>query len=69
MQIFLAGLSAQLLSFVLFAYIYAVFLYRVWKHSPAMWTRDNDKVWYKSWLALAGALVISCICILVSYIS
>jgi hypothetical protein len=26
---------------------------------------DKDKVWYKSWLALAGALIISCIGILV----
>ena len=30
-----------------------------------MWTMDKGKVWYKSWLALAGALVISCIGILV----
>ena len=54
-----------MLSFISFSCIFAIFLYRVRKHSAAMWTMDKGKVWYKSWLALAGALVISCIGILV----
>ncbi|KJA30219.1 hypothetical protein HYPSUDRAFT_125712 [Hypholoma sublateritium FD-334 SS-4] len=64
-RVFLGGLAAQLLSFVSFSCIFAIFLYRVRTHNAAMWTMDKDKVWYKSWLALAGALVVSCIGILI----
>jgi len=64
-RIFLAGLVAQLLSFLSFTYIYVVFLYRVWRHEREIWVMDNNKKWYKSWLALASALFISCIGILI----
>ncbi|KAF8913953.1 RTA1-like protein [Gymnopilus junonius] len=64
-RVFLAGLVAQLLSFLSFACIYIIFLYRVWRHEPETWTMDNNKKWYKSWLALASALMISCIGILI----
>ncbi|KAF9485300.1 RTA1-like protein [Pholiota conissans] len=64
-RVFLAGLAAQLLSFISFSVIYAIFLYRVRKYSPELWMMDKDKVWYKSWRTLAAALCISCIGILI----
>ncbi|PPR07047.1 hypothetical protein CVT26_005248 [Gymnopilus dilepis] len=64
-QIFLAGLVAQLLSFLCFTGIYIVFLYRVWRYEPEIWARDNNKKWRKSWQALAFALIVSCIGILI----
>lgn len=66
-QVFLAGLAAQLLSFLSFSCIYLIFLYRLRKHDPEIWAMDTTKKWYNSWIALAGALLISCIGILVSW--
>ncbi|PPQ94007.1 hypothetical protein CVT25_009855 [Psilocybe cyanescens] len=64
-RVFLAGLAAQLLSFLSFSCIYLIFLYRLRKHDPEIWAMDTTKKWYNSWIALAGALLISCIGILV----
>jgi hypothetical protein len=64
-RIFLAGLVAQLLSFLLFWFIYLIFLYRIYKYSPDIWTMDKDKPWYNSWRTLASVLFISCIGILI----
>ncbi|KAF8165290.1 RTA1-like protein [Crassisporium funariophilum] len=64
-RVFLAGLIAQLVSFFSFWCIYLVFLFKVRKHNPEIWTMDKDKKWYKSWRTLAGVLFISCIGILV----
>ncbi|KDR83684.1 hypothetical protein GALMADRAFT_219515 [Galerina marginata CBS 339.88] len=64
-RVFLAGLAAQLLSFLSFSFIYLVFLYRVQRHEPETWAMDNNKRWYNSWLALATALFFSCIGILI----
>ncbi|TRM67760.1 RTA1 like protein-domain-containing protein [Schizophyllum amplum] len=64
-RVFLAGLALQLLSFVIFTIIYALFLYRVYRFRPTAWTQDKGMPWYKNWLSLAGALVLSCIGILI----
>jgi len=64
-RVFLAGLAAQLLSFLCFSFIYLVFLYRVRRHEPETWEMDNNKRWYNSWLALAVAMFVSCIGILI----
>ncbi|KAF9535202.1 RTA1 like protein-domain-containing protein [Crepidotus variabilis] len=64
-KIFLAGLAAQLASFALFSAIFAVFLYRVYTKEKSLWRIDNHKPWYIRWTALAGAMVLSCIGILV----
>lgn len=65
-QIFLAGLALQLASFLLFSILYTRFLWRIYKHEPAQWTQDRALPWYNDWRSLAGALVVSCIGILVS---
>jgi len=64
-RIFLAGLVAQLVSFFSFWCIYIIFLYRIYKYSPEIWTMDKAKPWYNSWLTLATVLFISCIGILI----
>lgn len=63
-RIFLAGLAIQLLSFLVFTCIYLVFLFRVQKLKPDVWTLDQEKPWYRDWRTLAGALCISCVGIL-----
>lgn len=67
-QIFLVGLILQLVSFLIFSCVYAVFLYRIYTRQQQTWFMDerDGKPWYDDWRALAGALVLSCLCILVS---
>ena len=65
-HIFLAGLALQLASFLTFACIYLIFLYRVRRHAPEIWIKDAGKKWYKDWRTLGGALLISCLGIQVS---
>jgi hypothetical protein len=65
-HIFDAGLALQLASFAFFTLVYLRFLYRVRKYQPDVWAKDMGKKWYKNWLSLAAALVVSCIGILVS---
>ncbi|KAJ7284011.1 RTA1-like protein [Mycena rebaudengoi] len=57
-QIFLAGLVMQLASFLIFSCIYTVFIYRVHKHEPEVWTIGAEK-WYQDWRALAAAMAFS----------
>jgi len=64
-RVFLVGLALQLASFSVFTYIYLVFLYRVRKFKPEVWTSDREKPWYSDWRTLAGALLISCVGILI----
>lgn len=69
-RVFLTGLALQLLSFFIFTCIFLVFLYRVRKYEPAIYVMDEGrKKWYQDWRALAGALLFSCIGILVSQVS
>lgn len=64
-RVFLAGLAAQLVSFIVFTCVYLLFLWRVRKHRPEVWSVDKDKAWSNDWRALAAALFISCIGILI----
>ncbi|KAF5390673.1 hypothetical protein D9757_002745 [Collybiopsis confluens] len=48
-RIFLAGLALQLLSFLIFT----------------VYTKDENLIWYAGWHALAGAMIFSCVGILV----
>ncbi|KAF5388158.1 hypothetical protein D9615_000468 [Tricholomella constricta] len=64
-RIFLAGLIAQLVSFVSFTCLYILFLYRVHKRNPEIWRKDQSKAWYNDWRALGAVLFISCIGILI----
>lgn len=62
---FLAGLSLQLLSFLIFSMIYVRFLYKVYTLRPEIWKCDQHKPWYEDWRTLACALAISSIGILI----
>lgn len=62
---FLAGLSLQLLSFLIFSVIYVRFLYKVYTLRPEIWKGDQHKPWHEDWRALACALAISSIGILI----
>jgi hypothetical protein len=64
-HIFLAGLALQLVSFLVFSCIYVVFLLRVRKSKPDAWNLDGEKPWYRDWRTLAGALLVSCVGILI----
>ncbi|KIJ70507.1 hypothetical protein HYDPIDRAFT_105253 [Hydnomerulius pinastri MD-312] len=64
-HIFLAGLALQLASFATFTTIYSFFLYRVYTHEREVWKRDEGKLWYNDWRALAGAMCLSCVGILI----
>ncbi|KAL4076044.1 RTA1-domain-containing protein [Scleroderma citrinum] len=64
-HIFLAGLVLQLVSFLIFSGIYIRFLYKIHTLRPEIWNRDQIRPWYSDWRALAGALMVSCIGILV----
>ncbi|KAF9534270.1 RTA1 like protein-domain-containing protein [Crepidotus variabilis] len=64
-KIFLAGLAAQLASFAAFSAVFAVFLYRIYTKEKPLLRIDGHKAWYSRWTALAGALVLSCIGILI----
>ncbi|KAF4575036.1 RTA-like protein [Pleurotus pulmonarius] len=64
-HIFLAGLAAQLVSFIVFTIIFLLFLYRVYTRRQEIWNIDSNKAWYNDWRALGCALVISCIGILI----
>lgn len=65
MQIFLAGLIIQLISFAFFFLLYLRFLYRVYTKQASVWRRDEGKVWYRDWRSLALALFVSCLGVLV----
>ncbi|KAA1466425.1 RTA1-domain-containing protein [Dentipellis sp. KUC8613] len=64
-HIFLAGLIIQLISFLIYTSILLSFLYNVHKFEPEIWRKDAGKRWFSDWRALAGALVVSCIGIII----
>lgn len=67
----------QLLSFIAFTVMFLVWLWRVRSEAPDRWqssyrekadgTPTDRYHWYNDWRALAGALVISCIGIIVRF--
>ncbi|KZV97419.1 RTA1-domain-containing protein [Exidia glandulosa HHB12029] len=64
-NIFLGGLILQAASFGFFTIMFAIWMRRVCTSEPHIWSQDRAKKWYNDWRALAGALVVSCIGILV----
>lgn len=64
-QIFLAGLALQLLSFFIFTLIFIRFLIRVRTHAPHVWSPSPSLVWWRDWRTLAAAMSLSCVGILV----
>lgn len=45
--------------------MYLRWLHRVRTREPAVWARDAGERWWRDWRALAGALVVSCVGILI----
>ncbi len=64
-QIFLAGLIIQLISFFIFSVIYLRFLFLVHKHERTAWLKDEGNGRWNDWRTLAFVLFLSCIGILV----
>lgn len=63
-KVFLAGLIAQLISFLVYTYVFAVFVYRVRKHHRDAWDNRPQGI-MRHWLALVGAMGISCFFIII----
>lgn len=68
LQLFLIGLILQVISFLLFTIIYIIFLRRVAQDSKT-WQRDARESKFDDWRYLAGTVVVTCVCILVSPVS
>ncbi|KAH7337988.1 RTA1 like protein-domain-containing protein [Rhizoctonia solani] len=65
-KIFLVGLIVQLISFILYMVVYAVFLYRMKVYRPEECNLPRNKAeFFSHWTTLAGTLAVSCIGILV----
>ena len=64
-QVFLGALIAQLISFLIFTYIFLRFLYRVYRFEHNTWTLHCGRRWYSDWRVLAAALGVSCVGIIV----
>ncbi|OBZ80074.1 Protein RTA1 [Grifola frondosa] len=62
-NLFLAGLSLQLASFVIFFCISLLFFFRVKRLEPQIWHQDTMKPFMYDWRALAAALTLGSICI------
>lgn len=67
LQIFIAGLALQLVSFGIYAVCILLFLHRVYKKERRIWTRDSLGSVWSDWRTLACALVFNCICIIVRH--
>ena len=68
-QIFLAGLALQLISFFIFTLIFIRFLLRVRTQAPHVWSPSPSLVWWRDWRTLAAAMSLSCVGILVRPLS
>ncbi|KAJ1305434.1 hypothetical protein OPQ81_000444 [Rhizoctonia solani] len=61
-KIFLIGLIIQLISFVIYTGVFAIFLHRMKVNRPQEWILPrNVSEFFSHWTALAGSLVVSCI--------
>ncbi|KAG9004388.1 hypothetical protein FRB94_002406 [Tulasnella sp. JGI-2019a] len=65
--IFLIGLVLQFVSFGFFTSLCLIWMHKVRKHSQNVWLRDEQvgKPWYQDWRAMAGAILVSCMGVLV----
>ncbi|KAG9036410.1 hypothetical protein FRB95_008951 [Tulasnella sp. JGI-2019a] len=66
-HLFLIGLVLQLVSFGIFTLLLLVWMHKVHKHSRSVWLRDElaGKSWHRDWRAMAGAILVSCVGVLV----
>ncbi|CAE7232048.1 unnamed protein product, partial [Rhizoctonia solani] len=65
-KIFLIGLIIQLISFCAYMVVYAVFLHRMKTNRPEECVLPrNSAEFFSHWTALAGALIVSCVGILI----
>ncbi|KAG9126897.1 hypothetical protein FRC07_001508 [Ceratobasidium sp. 392] len=64
-KIFLAGLILQLISFITYCVVFAVFLYRVKTWRAPTWHEKADKGLLSHWKGLVGIMFISCLGIIV----
>lgn len=64
-KIFLCGLILQGVSFAFFSAVFCTWLYRTRKYERLVWIQDVSAPWYNDWRSLAGALVVSCIGIII----
>ncbi|KAI0318697.1 hypothetical protein OF83DRAFT_919696 [Amylostereum chailletii] len=64
-HIFIAGLALQPASFLFFTATLSLFIWRVYRLEPKVWTCDARRGWLNDWRALAATIVFSCICITV----
>ncbi|KAI0268259.1 RTA1 like protein-domain-containing protein [Gloeopeniophorella convolvens] len=64
-NIFLGALVIQLLSFLAFTLVFIRFMLRVRKYEHDAWVLHQGRPWYNNWLALAGAMAVSCVGIII----
>lgn len=58
-KVFLGGLIAQLVSFIVYTCLFAVFIFRLWSNRRDQWSYRPDGI-FKHWLVLVAAMAISC---------
>ncbi|QRW11281.1 RTA1-like protein [Ceratobasidium sp. AG-Ba] len=64
-KIFLAGLILQLISFLSYCVVFSLFLYRLRAWRKPLWNKPMDKGVRFHWKGLVGAIIISCVGIIV----
>lgn len=62
--LFLGGLIAQLISFLVYTLIFGIFVYRVRANRPDEWN-ERPQGFMKHWSALVWSMIISCIAIII----
>ncbi|KAB5591051.1 Protein RTM1 [Ceratobasidium theobromae] len=58
-KVFLCGLVAQLISFLIYTLVFAVFVYRMWSRRKNDWT-NRPHGFMKHWVALIAMMGLSC---------
>ncbi|KAL0948425.1 hypothetical protein HGRIS_011004 [Hohenbuehelia grisea] len=64
-RISLVGVILQLVSFVVFTFLYLVFMIRVYTGRKDLWTKHRNQGWQSDWRSLAFALGIGCLGIII----
>ncbi|CEL54746.1 Protein RTM1 OS=Saccharomyces cerevisiae GN=RTM1 PE=3 SV=1 [Rhizoctonia solani AG-1 IB] len=63
-KVFLGGLVAQLISFLIYSFIFALFIHRVHKHRKQEWEHRPQGL-RNHWLALVWTMAVSCVFIII----
>ncbi|PPQ74430.1 hypothetical protein CVT24_000041 [Panaeolus cyanescens] len=56
-SIFMVGLIMQFISFVLYTFVFAAFMYKVYRHEPGVWAKGRTRKWYNRWQAMPLASI------------